>query len=262
MYRLHSAAYEKVWGTPRTEPWHPSPGDQKKIGEVWWTDTPALPLLYKFLFTSEKLSVQVHPEDDFAHRHEAGSRGKTEMWRILRADPGASIALGFKQTISRDTAIEAARSGAIEELLHWIPVSPGDLYFVPAGTVHAIGAGLALCEVQQNSDVTYRLYDYGRPRELHLDKGFAVADLGPYDGKRAGEIRCPFFHVEELTFRGTFTLRDPASLLILEGEGLAAGLPFRAGEAWRHAPSHDPLVLESNGAVTLLRVNEMSSPNP
>lgn len=253
MYRLQSAAHEKVWGTPQTEPWYPATG--RKIGEVWWTDTPELPLLYKFLFTSEKLSVQVHPEDDFAHRHESGSRGKTEMWRILRADPGASIALGFRHEISRDTALEAAQSGAIEELLQWIPVAPGDLFFVPAGTVHAIGAGLALCEVQQNSDVTYRLYDYGRPRELHLEKGFAVADLKPYDGKRAQQIRCDHFHVEEIRFRGTLTLRNPASLLILEGHGLAGGLPFRAGEAWRH-PDHQDLVIESETDVTLLRVNE------
>lgn len=253
MYRLQSAAHEKVWGTLQTEPWYPASG--RKIGEVWWTDTPELPLLYKFLFTSEKLSVQVHPEDHFADRHESGSRGKTEMWRILRADPGASIALGFRHEISLHTAIEAAQSGAIEELLHWIPVVPGDLFFVPAGTVHAIGAGLALCEVQQNSDVTYRLYDYGRPRELHLEKGFAVADLTPYDGKRAQQIRCDHFHVEEIRFRGRLTLRDPASLLILEGHGWAAGLPFRAGEAWRH-PDREPVVIESETDVTLLRVNE------
>ena len=253
MYRLQSAAYEKVWGTPHTEPWYCSKG--RPIGEVWWTDTPDLPLLYKFLFTSEKLSVQVHPDDDFAHRHESGSRGKTEMWRILRADPGASIALGFQRPISREEAIDAAKSGAIEELLQWIPVSPGDLYFVPAGTVHAIGAGLALCEVQQNSDVTYRLYDYGRPRELHLEKGFAVSRLEPYDGKAAQAIRCDHFHVEEFAFGGTLTLRDPASLLILEGSGLASGQPFRAGEAWRHA-TREPVTLESNGPVSILRVNE------
>lgn len=252
MYKLRSAAYEKVWGTPRTAPWYQSTGDQK-IGEVWWTDDPPLPLLYKFLFTSEKLSVQVHPEDDFAHRHESGSRGKTEMWRILRADPGASIALGFKEPISREEAVEAARSGAIEEMLKWIPVSAGDMYFVPAGTVHAIGAGLALCEVQQNSDVTYRLFDYGRPRELHLEKGFAVSDLGPYDGLRRRRVQCAFFDVEDIRFSGQLAVDGPCSLLILSGEGNG----FQAGEAWR-VRAGESAVLETNGSVELLRVNEAS----
>src|SRR5205809_6708694 len=99
------------------------------------------------------------------------------MWYILRAEPGAQIALGFREPSSRERMREAAQSGEIESLLRWFPVKPGETYFAPAGTVHAIGAGIALCEIQQNSDITYRLYDYGRPRELHMDRGVAAADL-------------------------------------------------------------------------------------
>ena len=114
----------------------------------------------KLLFTSERLSVQVHPDDG-----EDGPRGKTEMWHILEAEPGAAIALGFREPITRERLREATRTGEIERLLNWMPVKAGETYFTPAHTVHAIGAGIVLCEIQQNSDVTYRLWDYGRPRE-------------------------------------------------------------------------------------------------
>ena len=146
--RLTQTPYDKVWGSPALAPWFPA-YEGGKVGEVWLTHQPALPLLFKFLFTTERLSVQVHPDDDFAGRHE-NSRGKTEMWRILRADPGAEIALGFTHRLTRERAMEAAKSGEIVDLLQWIPVAPGETYFVPAGTVHAIGAGIALCEIQHS----------------------------------------------------------------------------------------------------------------
>jgi mannose-6-phosphate isomerase len=138
--------------------------------ERWYTSEPPLPILVKLLITSDKLSVQVHPDG------ECGV-GKTEMWHILSAAPGAQIALGFKEPVGADALRAAATSGEIERLLRWIPVSAGETYFIPAGTIHAIGAGITLCEVQQNSDITYRLYDYGRPRELHLDRALEAADL-------------------------------------------------------------------------------------
>ena len=131
----------------------------------------------KLLFTSERLSVQVHPDDG-----EDGPRGKTEMWHILRAEPGATIALGFREPITRERLRGIRRSGEIEQLVHWIPVQAGETYFTPAHTVHAIGGGIVLCEIQQISDVTYRLYDYGRPRELHLDKAAPISDLGAHPG--------------------------------------------------------------------------------
>ena len=253
--RLTQTFHDKVWGSPALAPWFPV-HEGGKVGEVWLTHQPALPLLFKFLFTTERLSVQVHPDDEYAGRHE-NSRGKTEMWRILRADPGAEIALGFKQELTRERATEAARSGEIVDLLQWVPVTAGETYFVPARTVHAIGAGVALCEIQQQSDVTYRLFDYGRPRELHLEKGFAVARLGPYDGRR-DKVSCPYFATEELAFEGRLSLRtgpELTVLLILEGEGHVAGMPFRMGEGWM-APRNAEIVLQAEGIVRLMQVIE------
>ena len=136
-----------------------------------------LPLLVKLIFTSERLSVQVHPDDG-----EDGPRGKTEMWHILDAEPGATIAMGFREPITRERLLEATRTGEIEQLVHWMPVKPGETYFTPAHTVHAIGAGIVLCEIQQNSDVTYRLWDYGRPREIHVEQAVPISDLTVHPG--------------------------------------------------------------------------------
>ena len=141
--------------------------------ERWYTSEPPLPILVKHLIAAEKLSVQVHPDG------ECGV-GKTEMWHILSASPGAQIALGFTQPVDAEALRAAAASGEIERLLRWIPVNTGETYFIPAGTVHAIGGGITLCEIQQNSDITYRLYDYGRPRELHLDRALEAADLSAW----------------------------------------------------------------------------------
>jgi mannose-6-phosphate isomerase len=135
--------------------------------------------LVKYIFTSEKLSVQVHPNDDEA-RERGLQRGKNECWYILDAEEGASLGLGLRSSVSADDLRAAARDGSIEQLMDWRPVKAGEFYYVPAGTIHAIGAGITLLEVQQNSDVTYRLYDYGRPRELHLEDGVAVAKPGNY----------------------------------------------------------------------------------
>ena len=150
----------KVWGSPATEPWLNNP-ERRQIGEIWFSAPAAMPLLVKFLFTSERLSVQVHPDDDYA-RAQGHERGKTEMWHILRAEPGATVALGLREEATRERVRAAALNGVIVEMLEWIPVQAGDTFFVPAGTIHAIVGGLAICEIQQLSDVTYRLFDYQR----------------------------------------------------------------------------------------------------
>src|SRR5581483_3035997 len=173
--RLTPSLREKVWGKTQLAPWFPDTAE--KIGEAWFLADRELPLLVKLIFTSERLSVQVHPDDG-----EDGPRGKTEMWHILEAEPGATIALGFREPIDRERLVASARSGEIEQLVNWIPVHAGETYFTPAHTVHAIGAGIVLCEIQQNSDVTYRLYDYGRPRELHLEQAAPICDLGVHPG--------------------------------------------------------------------------------
>jgi mannose-6-phosphate isomerase len=164
----------------------------KRIGEVWFTGPPGLPLLAKYIFTSERLSIQVHPDDAQAHARRLPS-GKSECWYILDAEPDSRLALGLKREMSQDELRAAALDGSIEHVMDWRPVRAGDFVFVPSGTVHAIGAGISLLEFQQNSDVTYRLYDYGRPRELHVDDAVAVADRAPFSGDlvhlSAGEER-------------------------------------------------------------------------
>jgi mannose-6-phosphate isomerase len=173
--RLTPSLREKVWGKTRLSPWFPD--SERPVGEAWFLAGRELPLLVKLLFTSEKLSVQVHPDDG-----ENGPRGKTEMWHILEAEPGARIALGFREPITRERLWVSTRTGEVEELLNWIPVQAGETYFTPAHTVHAIGAGIVLCEIQQNSDVTYRLWDYGRPREIHVEKAVPISDLSVHPG--------------------------------------------------------------------------------
>lgn len=169
---LPTRTVEKPWGCDSLPAPFVAPAGQR-IGEIWFEPDAALPqLLVKYLFTSEKLSVQVHPSDAQAP---AGERGKEECWLVLATEPDARLAIGFREPIAPEAMRAAALDGSIENLLEWHPVQPGDFFYLPAGTVHAIGPGLALIEVQQNSDLTYRLFDYGRPRELHLDAGVAVA---------------------------------------------------------------------------------------
>lgn len=172
---------EKPWGRDHLPPPFAAPYG-KRIGEIWFEPTEAVfSLLVKYIFTSEKLSVQVHPDDAQARELAEYDTGKEECWLVIDAEPGATLGIGFKAPITADAMRAAALDGSIEDLLVWHPVTAGDFFYIPAGTVHAIGAGVSLIEIQQNSDITYRLYDYGRPRPLHLDKGIAVARGGPYD---------------------------------------------------------------------------------
>jgi mannose-6-phosphate isomerase len=214
---------------------------EEKIGEVWFEGLPDLPLLIKFLFTTEPLSVQVHPE------------GKTEMWHILAAEPGAKIAAGFREPISAEQLRASALSGEIEELLQWFEARPGDTFFIPAGTVHAIGAGLTLCEIQQWSDVTYRLFDYGRPRELHLDEGARVSQLGPHPARQSARegvlVTCPFFTTERVRVDGGVSC-DAKMIVLLEGNLKIDGQPARAGEVWHTDAA--PVELRGQGTILLI----------
>lgn len=178
--KLTTKYIEKPWGSALLPPIFPD-GQNRLIGEVWFDgpDGQHPALLVKYIFTSERLSIQVHPTDEQG-RARGLPGGKTECWYILHAEPDARIGLGTLEPLSTDQLRAAALDGSIETLMDWKRVAPGDFYFVPAGTVHAIGAGISLVEVQQNVDVTYRLYDYGRPRELHLDDGVAVSVAEPY----------------------------------------------------------------------------------
>lgn len=168
-------AVEKPWGREHLPAPFGNPGG-KKIGEIWFEPPATLDqLLVKYIFTSDKLSVQVHPSDTQTLAAGLGRQGKEECWLVIDAQPGATLGIGFRDPIDSDAMRAAARDGSIEDLLAWHPVRASDFYYIPANTVHAIGAGVSLIEVQQNSDITYRLYDYGRPRELHLDESIAVA---------------------------------------------------------------------------------------
>lgn len=184
--KLRTELVEKPWGRTDIPSMFANP-DGRKIGEVWFTSEADEPLLLKWLFTSERLSVQVHPND--AQALERGlARGKTECWYIVEAEPGATLGLGLTREVGEDELRAAALDGSIEQLLDWRPVKAGKFFFVPPGTIHAIGGGLTLIEFQQNTDVTYRLYDYGRPRDLHLEDGVAVSLRAPYPAGLAAKV--------------------------------------------------------------------------
>ncbi|MGY8637060.1 class I mannose-6-phosphate isomerase [Bradyrhizobium sp. 14AA] len=172
----------KPWGMADLHPWSSIDVAGDLVGELWFQRTrehaPIPALLVKLLFTSEPLSIQVHPGDEFAHSIGLPN-GKTEAWYILAAAPGARVALGLNRRLTPQALHAAIRDGSIADLSQWRPVAKGDIIFVPAGTIHAIGAGIVLAEIQQRSDTTFRLFDYGRQRELHEDSAVAVSDAGP-----------------------------------------------------------------------------------
>ncbi|MFC7499797.1 class I mannose-6-phosphate isomerase [Enterovirga sp. GCM10030262] len=216
------------------------------VGEIWFEDLVKSDrkLLVKYLFTSEKLSIQVHPGDGEAR--EAGYPcGKDEAWVVTAADPDAVIGIGLNQPVSRDALRAAALDGRIVDLVDWRPAAAGDIYFSPARTIHSLGEGLTVIEVQQNVDVTYRLYDHGRPRDLHLEDALAVADPVPYPGPfpptqiAAGRIVLtdgPAFVLERWT--GTVSgmlqgqARLPIWLIPVAGGGNLAGARLAEGSVW------------------------------
>ncbi len=201
--QLPTRMVDKVWGRDVLPAPFAAP-EGMRIGEIWFEPPPEVPqVLVKYLFTSEKLSVQVHPSDDTAI---AGEAGKEECWLVLDAEPDARLAIGFERDVTPEEIAAAAEDGTIESLLTWHPARPGDLFYLPAGTVHAIGPGLSLVEVQQTSETTFRLYDYGRPRELHLERALAVASGTPYgpENKRSiadGQVLVdgPHFRLDRVT---------------------------------------------------------------
>lgn len=247
--RLATRRIDKLWGRRDLAPWFEDvPADADPVGEIWYEveGVPAdLPeLLVKFLFTSEKLSIQVHPDDEAA-RARGYPRGKDEAWVVLAAEPHAVIGLGLKRPVGREELRAAALDGSIEALLDWRPVKAGDVFYSPAGTVHAIGPGLAIVEVQQNVDLTYRLYDYGRPRELHLEDGIAVSapvvfdhEQKPRDLARGRVVLAqgPAFTLERWSQRGRGSLIPPKAsncwVVVLGGTGRCDGAAFGPGEVW------------------------------
>lgn len=208
--------FDRQFDKPIGEAWFPGPGDPELLGTGADPRYPGIcPLLVKLLFTNERLSVQVHPDDAYAQAHHH-SLGKTEAWVVLDSQAPGEVAVGFREAISPERLKAAAQSGEIEQLIDWRKVKAGDVIFTPAGTVHAIGAGLTICEIQENSDITYRLYDYGRGgRELHLEHGARVSHLGPHEFEpkplaladgREELVACEYFRIERLKPRGALTV--------------------------------------------------------
>lgn len=276
-FRLGVQFSERVWGKMSLAPWYTHTGSAP-IGEAWLTGEACpvetgphagkvlgqmeeefgatlagagrthFPLLVKLLFPQEKLSVQVHPNDEDAAALGNGAQAKTECWYALEADPGATVALGLKPGTTTAMVEEALGNPKFEDLLEHVPVSTGDMVYVEAGTVHAIGGGVVLLEVQQTSDTTYRLYDYGRPRELHLKDGMKVIRLENASGKIAprainhGEelIAVKHFVVDRYDLGAGHALdvidaEGPESLIGLSGSGtVVAGdtrIELLAGQA-------------------------------
>lgn len=180
----HAHSLPKPWGVVDTRPWSSASNNANAIGEIWYerSNSTAVPpsLLLKLLFTSQPLSIQVHPDDAYAQSIGL-LNGKTEAWYVLSAMPEAKVALGLKRRISPTQLRHAIDDGSISDLVVWQAAHPGDTTLVVAGTIHAIGAGLVIAEIQQRSDATFRLFDYGRGRELHVDNALAVANAGPAD---------------------------------------------------------------------------------
>ncbi|GAA4761065.1 class I mannose-6-phosphate isomerase [Stakelama sediminis] len=235
---------EKPWGRHQLWPGFAAPeAGSAPVGEIWFQEPgeATQELLVKYLFTSQKLSVQVHPDDDAA-RAAGYPWGKDEAWLILDAAPDSTIALGTLTPMTSEELRAAALDGSIEHKLDWKPVRAGDFIYSPAGTVHAIGAGITLIEIQQNVDLTYRLYDYGRPRELHLDAGVAVSDPRPFTpapspGKIAPgrTLLCegPKFVVERWAGgKRRIALPDAMTgwLVPVRGAGTLGGIPWKGGE--------------------------------
>ena len=209
------------------------------------------PILVKFIDAQDDLSIQVHPRDTDEVLL-PGEAGKTECWYILDAQPGAKLYLGFREEIAQEAFAQAIETQTLMEHVQAFEVKAGEFYFIPAGTLHAIGRGVLLAEVQQNSDTTYRVYDYGRlqngaPRALHVAQALAATDLVPYVPQNPAEqanglrelVRCAYFAVEEWNgageFEGTATEESFVSLLILQGDAVlsCAGeeLPLTKGES-------------------------------
>jgi mannose-6-phosphate isomerase len=215
------------------------------IGEIWFQDGRGgeAELLVKYLLTREKLSIQVHP-DDAAARVAGHRRGKDEAWLVLEAEPGARVGLGLKRRVDREELCAAALEGRLEALVDWRNVAVGDFFYTPAGTIHALGPGLTLVEIQQNVDLTYRLYDYGRDRELQLEAAVAAARPEPFSGsprREAGpgrEILCEggAFVVERWTRaaggRLAGEVERPVWLIPLRGSGLIDGEPLEPPSVW------------------------------
>jgi mannose-6-phosphate isomerase len=276
-FRLAPWFSERPWGRRDLRPWYADTGKTEPVGEAWLTGPQSVietgpmtgqtlaavvaragvpllgaaggdefPLLVKLLFPSDKLSVQVHPDDAQAQAM-GQARGKTECWYVVEAEPGATIMLGLRKGATPDAVRAAIADGTLEELMQFVPVAAGDMVFVDAGTVHAIGPGVVLLETQQTCDVTFRMYDYGRPRELHVEPALKVMRMTTAAGKVAPKkmdgagsrftrlIEQQYFTVDryevEAGGKVLIPIAEAGCLVGLKGSAVAGGVEMLAGQA-------------------------------
>ncbi|MFZ0638992.1 MAG: type I phosphomannose isomerase catalytic subunit [Candidatus Acidiferrales bacterium] len=287
----------EVWLTGNNCRFADGPFAGERLGDAWprmsdeWAGKQArsgkpFPVLVKFLFPEDKLSVQVHPDDDYAARNEAaaGGVGKTEMWYVVSARTGAEVRVGSKPEVNAERLRRAIADNSAEDLLERISVRAGDAIFVPSGTVHTIGPGMVLCEVQQNSDITYRVFDFhrlgpdGKPRELHIEKAFDVMRFGKQrggkvtlarQGERAGDasvlVDCPYFSVAKFAFIEPRRIVDSGGrlglIIVLEGSGTLrtqpgdASIEYARAQAWLVPSALQDRFYEPKEATTMLYVS-------
>ena len=227
--KLNPFFSEKIWGY---EQWvlstHKNGHSKIKDNEINLIDhiEKELPILNKIIKAEDTLSVQVHPDDEFSRKYE-NDNGKTECWYILEAEKDAHLICGIKDNHTKESFAKVIEDGEIEQHLEKISVEPGDMIYIPSGTVHAITGGLKLIEVQQSSDVTYRMYDWGRDREMHIEKSLQVID---YEGKNKGgkienftKLETPYFTVEKIDVKNVYSdavhEQDFHSYTVINGSG-------------------------------------------
>jgi mannose-6-phosphate isomerase len=307
-FRIEPRFDPRVWGYEDLRPWYDRVAQGDPLGEVWLTGDECIiatgahtgqtlgslfaaaprallgatapskgsPLLIKVIFAREKLSVQVHPDDKMAQKY-GEPRGKTECWYALAAEPGAEVAAGLKPGVTLDQVKAGIHSGTLEESLNMLPVSKGDMIFIDAGTVHAIWPGAVLLETQQYSDTTYRMFDYGRPRELHIEKSLEATHLVTRAGKIAPQVLADrtvlidveYFRVDRMSvtgFRSSETLPgklEPAHglsyLFAAAGTGRVVGEGFEPVDLPAHSiiaiPATAPaFVVEDLEGLDLIRI--------
>jgi mannose-6-phosphate isomerase len=285
-FRVEPRFTARVWGFRDLRPWYDRVAEGEPIGEVWLTGDDCLiatgphagkrlaalfsevgdallgrgassaesPLLIKTIFAREKLSVQVHPDDAMAQKY-GQPRGKTECWYALAAEPGAEVAVGVKPGTTLEQIEEEIEAGTLEASLNAVPIAAGDLIFVDAGTIHAIWPGSILLETQQNSDTTYRMFDYGRGRELHIEKSLEATKLTTRAGKvspqrladRTVLIAAEYFRVERIPMESS---RTSANLRGGEKPGLAY-LFAAAGAGRLTGTGFEPVDLPARGIIAV-----------
>jgi mannose-6-phosphate isomerase len=253
----------KPWGRTDLRPWSCIEAFDDAVGELWFQridkNAPDPALLLKLLFTNQPLSIQVHPDDAFA-RSIGLPNGKTEAWYILSAAPESQVAVGLERNVTPQKLRESIRDGSIATLIKWRSVLKGDVIFIPAGTIHAIGAGIVLAEIQQRSDATFRLFDYGRQRELHEDNAVAVADAGPVQtlcsprrltGARTVLIASQHFVLEriDLPEHSSWALLADSEtwILVLDGHAAIGLAGASVGKALFVSGDHTSIEVGSNG---------------